>query len=140
MKFDNANKRFPSCEEPLVFANNIWLCKQNLKINKQNFMDELNFFADFAMILQKRREKSKMLEEECADLVNRIPSLKTNLPMTDDEIYRYEAFRKHAHDDERMDAKASLSFLDRQKIQRYVERMKEERPGFSKLTEDRDAS
>ncbi len=57
-----------------------------------------------------------------------------DLPMTDYEIYAYEAFRKHLHDDERVVERAKMSFLDSDKIQSYLLRMKEERPGFSRLS------
>lgn len=57
-----------------------------------------------------------------------------DLPMTDYEIYTYEAFRKHLHDDERVVERAKMSFLDMDKIQAYLLRMKEERPGFSSLS------
>lgn len=57
-----------------------------------------------------------------------------DLPMTDYEIYTYEAFRKHLHDDERVVQRAKMSFLDLDKVQGYLLRMKEERPGFSKLS------
>lgn len=59
-----------------------------------------------------------------------------DLPMTDYEIYTYEAFRKHQHDDERTIERAKLSLLDQDKIQNYLMRMKEERPGFSRLSMD----
>lgn len=59
-----------------------------------------------------------------------------DLPMTDYEIYAYEAFRKHLHDDERIVERAKMSLLDQDKIQTYLIRMKSERPGFSKLTYD----
>lgn len=59
-----------------------------------------------------------------------------DLPMTDYEIYSYEAFRKHVHDDERTDARVSMSLLDADKVRHYTERMKEDRPGFSRLTQD----
>ena len=59
-----------------------------------------------------------------------------DLPMTDYEIYTYEAFRSHVHDDERVIDRADLSLLDQEKIERYVIQMKNERPGFSKLTMD----
>ena len=59
-----------------------------------------------------------------------------DLPMTDYEIYAYEAFRKHLHDDERIIDRAKMSLLDQDKIQDYLVRMKSERPGFSKLSED----
>lgn len=57
-----------------------------------------------------------------------------DLPMTDYEIYAYEAFRKHLHDDERVVERAKISFLDMDKIQTYLLRMREERPGFSRLS------
>ena len=57
-----------------------------------------------------------------------------DLPMTDYEIYAYKAFRKHLHDDERVVERAKMSFLDSDKIQSYLLRMKEERPGFSRLS------
>lgn len=56
-----------------------------------------------------------------------------DLPMTDYEIYRYEAFRKHLHDDERPVERSVLSLLDTDKIQAYIMKMKESRPGFSRL-------
>lgn len=59
-----------------------------------------------------------------------------DLPMTDYEIYSYEAFRRHVHDDERAVERADFSLLDQDSIRKYTNRMKEERPGFSKLTED----
>lgn len=57
-----------------------------------------------------------------------------DLPMTDYEIYTYEAFRQHLHDDERTVERARLELLDTEKLQSYLFRMKEERPGFSQLT------
>lgn len=57
-----------------------------------------------------------------------------DLPMTDYEIYSYEAFRKHQHDDERKVPQAKMSLLDSDRLQGYLLRMKEERPGFSQLT------
>lgn len=57
-----------------------------------------------------------------------------DLPMTDYEIYTYEAFRKHLHDDERPVERSNMSMLDRDKIDRYILKMKEERPSFSKLS------
>lgn len=59
-----------------------------------------------------------------------------DLPMTDYELYRYEAFRKHFHDDERPVERATLQFLDTEKIRSYLEKMRADRPGFSKLTQD----
>lgn len=59
-----------------------------------------------------------------------------DLPMTDYEIYTYEAFRKHLHDDERIVERAKMSLLNQDKIQNYLIRMKSERPGFSKLNDE----
>ena len=59
-----------------------------------------------------------------------------DLSMTDYEIYTYEAFRKHLHDDERVVDRAKMSLLDIDKLQNYLLRMKEERPGFSQLNTD----
>lgn len=59
-----------------------------------------------------------------------------DLPMTDYDLYRYEAFRKHLHDDERTVERATLQLLDGDKIQTYVEKMRIDRPGFSKLSHD----
>ena len=57
-----------------------------------------------------------------------------DLPMTDYEIYSYEAFRKHVHDDERTVERANMEFLDKAKVDKYLAKMKEERPGFTSLT------
>ena len=56
-----------------------------------------------------------------------------DLPMTEYEIYSYEAYRKRVRDDERTDVQVTLALLDQDKVQSYIERMKAERPGFSKL-------
>ena len=57
-----------------------------------------------------------------------------DLPMTDFEIYNYEVFRRHLHDDERIVERAGMSLMDTAKIQTYLLRMQAERPGFSQLT------
>ena len=59
-----------------------------------------------------------------------------DLPMTDYELYSYEAFRKHLHDDERPVERATLQLLDMEKIQDYMEKMRVDRPGFSRLTQE----
>ena len=59
-----------------------------------------------------------------------------DLPMTDYELYSYEAFRKHLHDDERPVERATLQLLDMEKIQDYMGKMRVDRPGFSKLTQE----
>ena len=59
-----------------------------------------------------------------------------DLPMTDYELYSYEAFRKHLHDDERPVERATLQLLDMEKIQDYMGKMRVDRPGFSRLTQE----
>ena len=59
-----------------------------------------------------------------------------DLPMTDYEIYNYEAFRSHVHDDERVVDRATSSLMDQNKVNAYVSRMTQERPGFSKLSDE----
>lgn len=56
-----------------------------------------------------------------------------DLPMTDYEIYAYESFRRHSHDDERPVERASLSTLNSDKLQSYLLKMRSDRPGFTKL-------
>lgn len=59
-----------------------------------------------------------------------------DLPMTDYELYSYEAFRKHVHDDERPIERASVDMLDVDKIRNYILGKRLERPGFAKLSEE----
>ena len=59
-----------------------------------------------------------------------------DLPMTDYELYSYEAFRKHLHDDERPVERATLQLLDMERIQSYIEKMRVNHPGFSRLTQE----
>lgn len=58
-----------------------------------------------------------------------------DLPMTDYELYAFEAFRKHQHDDERPIERASMNTLEALQIQNYVMQKKLERPGFAQLPE-----
>lgn len=58
-----------------------------------------------------------------------------DLPMTDYELYSYEAFRKHLYDDERPIERASLKVLNQDVLQRYVLEKRIDRPGFGKLSE-----
>ena len=58
-----------------------------------------------------------------------------DLPMTDYELYSYEAFRKHLHDDERPIQRASLSTLHQDALQRYLLDWRVDRPGFGRLDE-----
>ena len=59
-----------------------------------------------------------------------------DLPMTDYEIYSYESFRAHRHDDERPVERAQMSFMQTDRLQSYLLQMKIDRPGFAQLTED----
>ncbi|MBE5955793.1 MAG: AAA family ATPase [Lachnospiraceae bacterium] len=59
-----------------------------------------------------------------------------DLPMTDYELYSFEAFRKHLHDDERIVERATLALLDKDKIQNYMRNKRAERPGFAMLSEE----
>jgi ATP-dependent DNA helicase RecG len=57
-----------------------------------------------------------------------------DLPMTDYELYSFEAFRKHLHDDERPVERADMSLLDEKKIQEYAQKRSKGRPGFALLS------
>lgn len=59
-----------------------------------------------------------------------------DLPMTDYELYTYEAFRKHQHDDERPVERATMHTLDEAQIHSYLLQKKLERPGFAQLPEE----
>ena len=59
-----------------------------------------------------------------------------DLPMTDYELYSFEAFRKHLHDDVRPVERANMSLLDEQKVQDYIRQQSIDRPGFSALTSE----
>ncbi len=54
--------------------------------------------------------------------------------MTDYELYTYEAFRKHLHDDERPVERANLSMFDQTLLQQYLLQKSVERPGFSQFS------
>lgn len=56
--------------------------------------------------------------------------------MTDYELYSYEAFRKHLHDDERVIDRATMDTLDKEQVQDYLRKKRAERPGFSQLSEE----
>lgn len=59
-----------------------------------------------------------------------------DLPMTDYEIYSYEAFRQYVHDDERPIPRATMDLLKKEETANYILQMRMNRPGFSRLTED----
>lgn len=57
-----------------------------------------------------------------------------DLPMTDYELYSFEAFRRHLHDDVRSVERASIGLLNEQKVHDYIRQQSIDRPGFSALT------
>ena len=57
-------------------------------------------------------------------------------PMTDYEIYSYEAFRKHQEDDSRIIKAADISMLDQNAIDEYLMRLRKNRPNLSRLDND----
>lgn len=57
-----------------------------------------------------------------------------DLHMTDYEIYSYEAFRRHLHDDERPVVRATDAALSKNLIDEYIISRQKDRPGFSKLS------
>ncbi len=59
-----------------------------------------------------------------------------DLPMTEYELYSLEAFRKHQRDDERIVERATIGLMDSDNIQFYIQRMRSERPMFSRLSND----
>lgn len=58
-------------------------------------------------------------------------------PMTDYEIYSYEAYRKKYEDDIRPVSRATLQDLNKTLLERYMQRLKEEKPNLSQLSEAR---
>lgn len=59
-----------------------------------------------------------------------------DMPMTDYEIYSYEAFRKHVHDDERPVERASLEYMDKVKLAGYIAENRNDRPGFAMMSDE----
>lgn len=60
-----------------------------------------------------------------------------DLPMTDYEIYSYESYRKHVHDDEReVERIIDLSYMDKEILDKYIAEKKQSKPKFSKLSEE----
>lgn len=57
-------------------------------------------------------------------------------PMTEYEVYSYEAFRKKYRDDIRPVERASIKTLDQTQVANYLERKKRERPNLAATTED----
>ena len=60
-----------------------------------------------------------------------------DLPMTDYEIYSYESYKRHVHDDEREVERIDLSYMDIDNLNKYIiEKKKQEKPKFSKLNQE----
>lgn len=57
-------------------------------------------------------------------------------PMTEYEVYSYEAFRKKYQDDIREVPRASLKVLDQELLETYINRLKVEKPNISALTDE----
>ena len=60
-----------------------------------------------------------------------------DMVMTEYELYSYEAFRKHLHDDERSIERAVIEDLDVRILGSYIQAKRAERPGFAQLSEER---
>ena len=56
--------------------------------------------------------------------------------MTDLELYSFEAFRRHLHDDERPAERATLAMLDGDKLERYILQRRADRPSFAQLSRE----
>ena len=57
-------------------------------------------------------------------------------PMTEYEVYSYEAFRKKYRDDIRPVDRASMKALDQKQVEEYLERKKNERPNLAATEQD----
>lgn len=58
-----------------------------------------------------------------------------DLPMTNYEIYSYEAYRSHDQAENRKVERASMDMLDREKLNVYLQAKKKERPQLSQMEE-----
>lgn len=56
-------------------------------------------------------------------------------PMSDYEIYSYEAFRKKYQDDIRINERADMSTIEMEKLNNYVDEIKEKNPKLAKLSD-----
>lgn len=56
--------------------------------------------------------------------------------MTDYELYCFEAFRRHLHDDERPIERATMDMLDKDRIEDYIRGKRLERPFFARLSDE----
>lgn len=57
-------------------------------------------------------------------------------PMSDYEIYSYEAFRKKYQDDIRVNERADMTAIELPKLERYINQIKDANPKLAKLPED----
>ncbi len=57
-------------------------------------------------------------------------------PMTEYEVYSYEAFRKKYQDDVRVVYRATLDVLDRDRLEDYIRRLKQEKPNLASLSDE----
>ena len=57
-------------------------------------------------------------------------------PMSEYEIYSYEAFRRRIREDMRPVAESQLRFFDHERLEMYMEAAKNERPNLSRLAEN----
>lgn len=56
-----------------------------------------------------------------------------DIPMTDYEVYSFEAYRKKYQDDVRQVERATLTAFDNKKLQEYLYKMKENKPNLANL-------
>ena len=57
-------------------------------------------------------------------------------PMTDYEVYSYEAYRKKYQDDIREVPRASIQILDQEALRSYIEQLKEGKPNLTNLSDE----
>lgn len=60
-----------------------------------------------------------------------------DIPMTEYEVYSYEAYRKKYQDDIRTVERASLSSLDEVKLNKYLLNLKENKPNLARLDDNK---
>lgn len=59
-----------------------------------------------------------------------------DMPMTDYEIYSFEAFRRHVMDDVRCVERVGMDMLDMDKVAFYIQQKKNNRPQFARLKDE----
>ncbi len=60
-----------------------------------------------------------------------------DLQMTDREVYYFEAFRKHVHDDERVVERASLAEFEQFKVDYFLAQKTKDRPAFAQFSKEK---